>query len=76
MQYYMLYYYVGVRGLPERDISSLGAMGRGGWRFEEILPSPPPPSSSSSSPPSGGGRGEANIEQNMYYFSKFICKIR
>ena len=31
---------IGVRGLPEQDISSLGVMGWGGWRCEEILPSP------------------------------------
>ena len=49
---------IGVRGLPERDISSLGAMGRGGWRFEEILPSPPPPPS--------GGEGGRRILSKIY----------
>ena len=35
-----------VRGMPERDTSSLGAvgLGRGGRGFRKILPSPPPPS--------------------------------
>ena len=41
---------VGVRGMPERDIESLGVMGKGAGRGQEILPpSPPPPSSSSPS---------------------------
>ena len=42
--------------MPERDISSLGVMGLGGWTWPEILPpspsSPPPP-------PSGGAAGLA-----------------
>ena len=41
--------------MPERDISSLGVMGLGGWTWPEILPPPPPPSSS----PSGGAAGLA-----------------
>ena len=52
--------------MPERDISSLGVMGLGGWTWPEILPpSSPPPSSS---PPSGGrGRGEAGGIRNTSY---------
>ena len=34
---------VGVRGMPERDIESLGVMGKGAGGGQEILP--PPPSS-------------------------------
>ena len=43
--------------MPEWDMLSLGVMGYGGWRFEEILPSSstPPPRSS----PSGGAAGLA-----------------
>ena len=37
--------------MPEWDMSSLGVMGWGGWRWEEILPPSPPPSS----PPGGEG---------------------
>ena len=29
---------IGERGLSERDIPSLGVIGGGGWRCEEILP--------------------------------------
>ena len=36
---------IGVRGMPERDIESLGVMGKGAGGGQEILP-PPPPSSS------------------------------
>ena len=39
---------VGVRGMPERDIESLGVMGKGAGGGQEILPPPPP---SPSSPP-------------------------
>ena len=38
-------YVIGVRGMPERDIESLGVMGKGAGGGQEILP-PPPPSSS------------------------------
>ena len=38
---------IGVRGMPERDIGSLGVMGKGAGGGQEILPPPPPPSSSS-----------------------------
>ena len=41
--YYILYN-IGVRGMPERDIESLGVMGKGAGGGQEILP-PPPPSS-------------------------------
>ena len=40
--------FIEVRGMPERDIGSLGAMGKGAGCGQEILP--PPPSSSPSSP--------------------------
>ena len=36
---------VGVRGMPERDIESLGVMGKGAGGGQEILPPSPPPSS-------------------------------
>ena len=29
---------IGVRGMPERDIESLGVMGKGAGRGQEILP--------------------------------------
>ena len=47
--------YVGVRGMPERDIESLGVMGKGAGGGQEILPPPPPPSSSPSPSPSESG---------------------
>ena len=42
---------MGVRGMPERDIESLGVMGKGAGGGQEILP--PPPSSPSSPTESG-----------------------
>ena len=33
---------VKVRGMPEQDISSLGAMGLGGGDFQKMIMSPPP----------------------------------
>ena len=44
--------------MPERDISSLGVMGLGGWTWPEILPPPPSPPSS----PSGGLAGLAALD--------------
>ena len=34
--------FVGVRGMPERDIESLGVMGKGAGGGQEILPPPSP----------------------------------
>ena len=42
---------VGVRGMPERDIGSLGVMGKGAGGGQEILPPPPPSPSSHPLPP-------------------------
>ena len=39
--------------MPERDIESLGVMGKGAGGGQEILPPPPPPSSPSSPTESG-----------------------
>ena len=44
--------HIGVRGMPERDIESLGVMGKGAGGGQEILP-PPLPSSSPSPTESG-----------------------
>ena len=35
------YKYIGVRGSPERDISSLGTLVDGGWTGLGVLPPPP-----------------------------------
>ena len=48
-----IFHIIGVRGMPERDIESLGVMGKGAGGGQEILP-PPPPSSPSSSPTESG----------------------